>query len=48
MRENNMIIELTEQEADFIKEYFQQELENETLSNFSKKIMINIIQKLHD
>ena len=43
-----MIIELTEQEADFIKEYFQQELENETLSNFSKKIMINIIQKLHD
>ena len=43
-----MIIEITEQEADFIKEYFQQALEEETLSNFSKKIMINIIQKLHD
>jgi len=41
-----MNIELTNQEADLITDYFQQALEEETLSNFSKIIMINIITKL--
>ncbi len=43
-----MKIELADQEADFIKEYFEAELENEQLSNFSKKIMLNVISKINN
>lgn len=44
-----MNIELTQQEAEFIERWFKNELEEDMLSNFTKTMMINIIQKLrHD
>lgn len=43
-----MHLDLTQQEADFINDYFQRELSEETLSNFSKTVIINVIQKINN
>jgi len=39
-------VPLTEQEKSFLKEYLERELQTQTLSNTSKKILINLITKL--
>lgn len=40
-------IELNDQEKQFIVEYFETELENESLSAFSTLLIKNIIKKLN-
>jgi hypothetical protein len=43
-----MQIEITEQEAIWLDEYLQLEVEQETLSNFSKRVIVNLREKLHE
>ncbi len=41
-----MIIELNDQQAKFLQEYLKYEIENEQISNFAKKIMVDLLEQL--
>lgn len=43
-----MNIELTEQEVAFLDDYLKQEIETEYLSETSRKIITNLIDKLNE
>lgn len=43
----NMEITLTDQEARWLDEYLAYEVEHETLSNFSKRVIVNLREQLN-